>query len=208
MAFPLLLLSMGLGAGSALANSAANNAVSGARGKVFGAERTRQGALDAEIDALNTGARERYAGFGGQMADAGVGLGDYLKTSVTGAPGVMPGGDNLVASELAKARAGAQAFTDQQSGARADMRSFGDLLGQISRSQSRDMGQIAQFGGFKRGSAGVVPAELDQAATAGDGWRLLADILGGGAAIAGNANAGNVAKNGGSEIAKMFGLGG
>ena len=208
MALPLLLLSMGLSAGSALANSAANNAVSGARNKVFGDERTRQNALDAEIGALNTGARARYAGFGGQMADTGVGLGDYLKTRVTDAPGMMPGGDNLVASELAKARAGAQAFTDQQSGARADMRSFGDLLGQISRGQSRDIGQIAQLGGFKRGSAGIVPVELDQASHAGDNMKLLADLLGGAANITGSMNAGNISKTGGSQIAQMFGLGG
>lgn len=208
MAFPLLLLAMGLSAGSALANAAANNAVSGARDKVFSNERSRQEAFDTEVGALNTGARERYAGFDGQMAGAKDNLGDYLKTSVTGAPGMMPGGDSLVMSEMAKARAGAQAFTDQQSGARADMRSFGDLLGQVSRNQSRDMGQIAQIGGFKRGSAGVIPVELDQAGHAGDGMKTLADVLGGAAAIAGNMNAGNVGANGGSRIAQMFGLGG
>ena len=75
-----------------------------------------------------------------------------------------------VAAVVAAGRAG---------GHLAVFENFGDLLGEISGKQARDASQIGQIGGFKTGSSNIVPLELNQAQSAGDGWKLLGDILGG-----------------------------
>ncbi len=53
------------------------------------------------------------------------------------------------------------------------------MLADKSLATARDAGQVAQIGGFKTGSASVVPYELDKAGHAGDGAHFLGDLLGG-----------------------------
>src|SRR5699024_7589128 len=49
--------------------------------------------------------------------------------------------------------------------------------------QSRDAGLIGQLGGFKQGSSGVLPLELQAAQSEGGGWRMLGDVLGAGSQV-------------------------
>ncbi len=119
----------------------------------------------------------------------------------SGAAGVMPSStSDVVNQETGKQEAKAQGFVDQQTGAMADLRSFGDLLGETSRLQGRDASKIGQIGSFKQGSAGVVPLELDNASHAGDNWNLLADILGGAGSVGVSAGI----NGGSSKLAGMF----
>lgn len=96
-------------------------------------------------------------------------------------------------------RGKARAQTNDRAVRLADVRSFGDLLGDISRKQARDAGQIGQIGGFKAGSQGVLPLELDAAAQAGGKAKLLGDVLGG---------LGSIGLSAGLSGQNIFGLGG
>lgn len=91
---------------------------------------------------------------------------------------------NIVVKEEAKQRDKARALTDQSGAALGELRAFGDVLGTISRDQARDAGAVGQIGGFKSGSSGVLPFELDEAGRAGDGMKLFGDILGGAGSVA------------------------
>lgn len=177
-----------------------------ARDSVLAAERIRQRGYDQETMALNNQSQERYVGFEPQMEAKEQSLGDYLASRVapdpnSSVPSALPSSSSgVVNQEIDKQRGDAQAFVDQQTGAMADMRSFGDLLSEISIGQARDAGQIGTVGGFKRGSQGVVPLELNHAATAGDDMRLFGDILGGAGSIATGYGIGG----GTGQIASMF----
>lgn len=180
MAFPVMLaLGVGSTLGSMFANSAANSSVNRARQAAYAAERARQAGFDKEADAVNTGAQDRYIGFGDKMAQRGDALGDYFATPANGGPSLPAPSSPLVAREIAAQDALARAYGDQQAQALGDLRSFGDLFGDISRLQARDAGTISQIGSFKRGSAGVNAMEMEAAGEAGSKSRLLGDILGG-----------------------------
>jgi hypothetical protein len=84
-----------------------------------------------------------------------------------------------VVAEQAKQGDKAHAYSEQQGNALGNLRSFGDLLGGIGLQQARDAGYIGQIGGFKKGSAGVLDFELEDANHKGDGKKQLGDILGG-----------------------------
>ena len=163
----------------------ARNAQSRARNDVLAGERIRQSGFNNQTQAINEGARERFVDFVPQQEATAARLGDELATRVAPDPNstagtIMPSSDSgIVNQEIDRKRGEAQAYVDQQGGALADMRSFGDLLGGISNSQARDAGKISQIGGFKQASNNIVPLELSEAAKAGDGWLLLGDILGG-----------------------------
>lgn len=180
--------------GSSFLNNKANSKASAARNAAMAAERERQAALDAEADRINLGARERYVGFGDNMAEHGDSLGDMFKASSKPvAPNAMPASSNpLVTAVLADRMDATRAFGDQQSEALGNLRSFGDLLGGINRSQARDGGYIDQLGGFKRGSASVNALELDAASQAGDKYKFWGDVLGGASRVALMAGLGGV----------------
>lgn len=189
MCTPILLASAALAVGSAVANTVARNEQTRARNDVLAAERIRQSGYDAEAAALNNASRERYVDFVPQQDAQAARLGEILSTQVAPDPNsaagtVMPSSSsNVVNQELGKQRDKAQAFVDQQAGAKADMRSFGDLLGNISINQARDASKVGQIGRFKIGSNNIMPLELGEAAKAGDGWLLLGDILGGASSV-------------------------
>lgn len=205
MCTPILIASAALAVGSAASNAIAHNAQSRARNDVLAAERVRQSHFNAQADAVNTGARERYVDFVPHMEDKSARLGDELAARVAPDPNstagtIMPSSDSSIVNQEIEAQRGkAQAYVDQQGGAMADMRSFGDLLGNISTHQARDAGKIAQIGGFKQGSNNIMPLELTEAAKAGDGWLLLGDILGGLGSIGATAGI-----NGANPLASLF----
>lgn len=173
---------------------------------MLAAERIRQQGYDQQTAALNNQSQDRYVGFEPQMQDRAATLGDYLSSQVapdpnSTAPSALPSSSsNVVNQEVAKQRGDAQASVDQQTGALADMRSFGDLLGEVSLLQGRDASQIGTIGRFKQGSQGIVPLELNQAQKAGDNSRLFADLLGGAGSIATGYGIGG----GTSALASMF----
>lgn len=185
-------LGLALTLGSTGLNMAAQNKAARARDSALTAEKMRQDKLKAEADTLNDGSRERYEGFSDQQDQKASNLADYFQEapqSATEAVGeanasaanVMPsaGTNDIVLREMDKKAGEAKAFTDQQGAARGELRSFGDLLGGVSREQARDAGYIGQINGFRSGSADVLPYELEAANNKGAGLRTFADILGG-----------------------------
>lgn len=207
MCDPLTIGGALLTVGGAAANYAAQSAVQSARNDVMGAERIRQQALDHEADALNAGARDRYNDIGQQTADKAQSLGDMFTTQpqVTGGSPVQPN-DVMPASTSAATNSAivnrdntAKAFTTQQGKALGNLRSFGDVLGGISRDQAEDAMKVGQIGGFKQGSANVEQLELANAANAGSGLGFLGDILGGAGKV------GVTAGLSGGSFGKLFG---
>lgn len=114
----------------------------------------------------------------------------------------MPQSTNsIVTREMNRKSNEAQEYVGQQGRALAEMRSFGDFLGDTSRLQGRDASLVGQIGGFKRGSSNMVPLELDAASQKGAGLRMLGDIMGGLGSIGMSAGL----TGGGGKIASMFG---
>jgi len=182
----------------------AQSRVQKSRDQALAAERIRQRGLDQEADALNTQSQDRYQDIGGQQDERASQLADYFtEQQIENATGnataaqdmlVPQSGSSVTVREEEKQRGRADEFSDQQGGALGNLRAFGDLLGGIGREQSRDASQIGQIGGFKRGSSGIVPLELDQANSAGDGMRLFGDVLGLGGSLATSAGLGGGAR--------------
>jgi hypothetical protein len=202
MCTPILLAGAALAVGSAVANTVATNQQTSARNDVLAAERIRQNNYNAETTALNNQSRDRFVDFVPQQQQRAAQLGDILATRVTPDPNtttgtVLPSStSDVVNQEQAKQEAKGQAYVDQQGTALANMRSFGDLLGEISTKQARDASQVGQIGGFKQASNNVVPLELNQAQSAGDMAKFIADILQGGSRVATSAGIGAPAATG------------
>lgn len=192
---PLVIAGAAGTVGSSILNGIGASKADKARSASIAAEMQRQRAFDAEADAINKGARERYVGFGDNMAERAGTLGDMFKSStVASAPGGLPAtGSKFVSDVLADRMAATKAYGNQQSEALGELRSFGDLLGEVNRSQARDGGYIGQIGGFKRGSAAVNALELDAASHAGDKYKFWGDVLGGASKVALMAGLGGVA---------------
>ena len=189
MCDPITIASAALTLGSTVANASANNSAAQARNDALAAERTRQQGFDQETQALNATAQDRFTGFEEKRTEKSAALGDYLvapeaSAANVSAASVMPTATNdIVTRETAKKSGEARAFTDQQAGSLAELRAFGDVLGDTSLMQARDASALGQIGGFKRGSTNVVPVELDAASQKGAGMKLLGDILGGAGSI-------------------------
>jgi len=184
---PMLAIGAGLTAGSAISNMFAGKSRAKARKQALGAENQRQEGLDTEIGAINTGAQDRYAGFGAG-ADANVGrISDYFKSlNDRSVPQqIMPASTSAPTNvALAQEMAGAHADSDQQADALGGVMGFGDYLGGLNRSTARDASQVGQLGGFKTGSARITPLELEAANQKGAKAALLADLLGLGGRVA------------------------
>lgn len=202
MCTPLILAGIALTAGSMVANNVAQGQIDNARSEVLATEARRQSGFNREVEQLNTQSQDRYVGFEPQQEQRATELADMFATDVTDPNSVMPGSSSNIVNKETDAQIGeAQGYVDQQSGALADMRSFGDMLGSNSLLQARDAGKINQVGGFKQGSQDIVPYELDDAGRSGDGMKMFADVLRlGGTVVTG-------AGIGGGSIADMFGKG-
>jgi hypothetical protein len=169
------------GAGYVAQNQGAR-AASRARDSALAAERTRQAGLDQQAAALNTQSQDRYQNFEGKQDERRGELAEFFtQGSAQAAPetqGIVPASDNnVVVREVANQRQQQRAATDKQGEALANLRSFGDLLGETGRLQGRDAAQIGQIGGFKRGSNNVLALELNAAQNAGAGARGLGEAL-------------------------------
>lgn len=188
MGFPLLLPLLFTG-GSILANSMGARQADRATASAMAAERLRQKRLDEEAYALNNAGRDRYSDFQGKQEDRKVDLTDEYNAALDSAPArpvaALPqSSSNLVVSNDASEAGKARAEAEDNSARRGALGSFGDLFGDISREQGRDAGVLGMIGGFKRGSQGVLPLELEAAAQKGKGWMMLGDLLSMGAGLA------------------------
>ncbi|AAK89566.1 hypothetical protein EN41_19905 [Agrobacterium tumefaciens] len=183
MCDPLTIAGVALTAGSTVANSMAASKVARARDDAMAAERIRQNGLDQEAQALNAQSQDRYQDFSGQEEKAASKLADYFtgqQVAEPSAEAALPtSANNVVVNEEQKQRAKARDFTDKTGTALGRLRAFGDVLGENSRLQARDAGQIGQIGGFKRGSSNVTAYELDAANQKGNGLKLFGDVLSG-----------------------------
>lgn len=183
MCDPLTIAGIALTVGSTAANYVGNQKAEAARNDVLAAERIRQNALDKEAEALNLTSQDRFQGFGEKQNERASSLADYFTGQQIAEPepaAAMPiSSSQLVVNEENKQRAKARDLTDRTGTALGELRSFGDLMGDTSRGQARDASLIGQIGGFKSGSSGVMPFELDQASKAGDGIKTFADLMGG-----------------------------
>jgi hypothetical protein len=204
MCTPLIVAGLALTAGSMVANSVAQSQIDNARNDVLHAELSRQQGFNREIADLNTQSQDRYIGFEGQQDARADDLASMFASSVDdpNTASVLPASaSNIVNKETERQKGDAQQFVDQQSGTLASMRSFGDLLGETSLMQGRDASKVGQLGGFKIGSQGIVPYELDDANKAGDGAKFFGDLLRLGGTVATGAGIG------GGPIANLFGQG-
>lgn len=188
MCDPLTIAGLALTAGSTVANTVAQNRVQSAQAEAMEMERMRQNRLDQEAAALNTQSQDRYKDFEGQQDEKAASLGDFFagqSTSEPSAAAALPtSGSNITVQEEGKQRGQARDFTNKTGTALGNLRAFGDLLGGIGRDQARDASLIGQIGGFKTGSSGVLPFEMEAAQEKGAGLRLLGDVLGGAGSIA------------------------
>lgn len=192
MCDPLTIAGAIASVGSTIANNNAANQAASARNATLAAERLRQGELDTQAQTLNARSQDRFQDAGVKTQAKQQALGDYFAAPQTAgaaneAAGLPEVTNSVVTREMAKKSGGAQGFVGQQGQALAEMRAFGDFLGDTSRMQGRDASEVGQIGGFKRGSANIMPLELDAAAQQGAGARLFGDILGGIGGIALNA---------------------
>ncbi|WP_439392540.1 hypothetical protein ACRQ5Q_24255 [Bradyrhizobium sp. PMVTL-01] len=172
-------------------NNEANDAVNNARAQALNAERGRQQAFDAEAKGVTDQSLGRYANFDQQMgADK-----DRLKTLfTTPTPGVStPGynaaalpapGSDLVQREVNNKQALAHAYGIDQADKLAQLRSFGDVMGNIGRGVADDTGRVGQIGSFKKGSEAATQYELDSANRAGNTYKFFGDLLGGAGKVA------------------------
>lgn len=212
MCDPLTIAGLALTAGSTVANYAANQKIQSARNDALAAERIRQKGFDREAEAVNATSQDRFTNVEGQVQQEATKLGDYFAGQNATAPAAdaMPTttGSNITVQEEARQRSKAKASTDASGRALGQLRSFGDVLGGISRGQARDAGQVAQIGGFKTGSSGVLPYELEAANSKGAGLQMLGDILGGLGSVAVPAGLMGGAMPSFSGIATKLGFGG
>lgn len=193
-----ILAALALSAGSAGANMMAQNSIQRKRDDYNAAERIRQKKLDAEAQGLNTKSQDRYKGYGEKEEARAKELGDYFAQATApaaddpnaAAASLMPSSSSAITvGEQGRQNEAVASFGRQQGQALGDLRAFGDLLGGTSRLQARDAGLLSQVGGFKTGSANVLPLELDAANQAGGGYKLLGDVLGlAGTAVGAGAN--------------------
>lgn len=185
MCDPLTIAGVVLTGASAAANSAAQSRVEKARDDAVAAERIRQGGLDKEAAAHNLTAQDQYQDYGAKQDERGKELADYFKGQEStpvdkSGPAALPqSSSNITVQAENKARGEARAFTDKTGAALGNLRSFGDLLGELGRGTAREAGYIGQIGGFKKGSSAVLPYELEAANSKGGGMRMLGDVLGG-----------------------------
>lgn len=172
-------------------NMAGANAAQDAQADARRAEMERQQAYDAEMNALNEAGTERYDDTGKKTKGRSAKLSEMftdraaeIPTALTGAPAAT--GGVITQGQKASSKAVSADLT-RRGDARADLRSFSDVLGRMGDRTGRDTSQLNMLGGFKRGSANLLPYELEEAASAGEGYQLLGDILGGVSSIGLNA---------------------
>jgi hypothetical protein len=201
MCDPLTIAGVALSAGSAVANNAAANQQARAQANAMAAERSRQRMLDDEARGVNQRSQNRFEDIEGQQEEKRTQLVDEFSGEANRGAEVIAAAlprssSNITMQNDERERGRASEFADQQGDALARMRSFADLFGGIGRGMAQDGSELGMIGGFKRGSQGVLPFELESAAMKGQGLRNAADIMGG---------LGSIGLNAGLSGASLFG---
>lgn len=188
MALPLLplLFMLGSTAANTIGARKAENALAGAQA----AERTRQKRFDDESFALNTAAQNRYTDMPAKIDTQAGDLAEMFAAPAQEQPATPiittpQSTSNIVTSRENAAMDKARGETDARATSLGNLRAFGDILGDASRMQGRDAGQLGLIGSMRRGSQAVLPLELEAAQNKGRGFRLLGDILSAGGAMLG-----------------------
>lgn len=192
MCDPLTIVGAALQVGSAVANNNAAKREDRARADAMAAERIRQGQLDDESRGINAQSRNRFEGAEAQQEEASSNLAEVLTGEANRGAEVIAAAlprsnSNVTLANDTAQRTEATEFANQQGDALARMRSFADMFGGLGRDMSRDASQLGMLGGFKGGSQGVLPFELEAAASRGAGMRQAADLMGGFGGLALNA---------------------
>lgn len=172
-------------AGSAM-NAGAADQVAQARAGALRTHRYQQRNFDEESDRLTRQERARYDNAQGQIDTRAQSVADMYRGNNASLPnsgptaGAIPtSSSNLTVQEGKKQQSKVAAFGNQQGDALANLRSFGDVLGEAGRGVNRDRADLANVGNFKQGSASVLPLGLDAASYAGEDQRQLADMFSG-----------------------------
>lgn len=184
MCTPLAIGGLVLTGASIAANQVAQSNVSSARNDALEAERVRQAGFDKQAQAVNTGAQDRYKDFGAQQDTKAQSLASFYKdqtanTAAATPQAAPPSSSNITIQEQAKQQGKSADYSNQQADALGNLQAFGNLFGDIGRSQARDATTLGQIGDFKKGSSGVLPYELEAANGAGGTMGFLGDVLGG-----------------------------
>lgn len=213
MCDPLTIAGAALSAGGIAANSIGQSQAASASNRAYEQERQRQAALRQEAATVQAHSDQIYQGFAGKQADRAADLTTYLRSNQLPAQGAgttveaptggasAGGAGNITTQGETAQRAKADAFAGQQADALGQMRSLGDLLGTSALTQARDASQIGQIGNFMRGSASILPSELNAASHAGDTFRTLGGLA------SGLGRVGISAGIGGNSISSLFGGG-
>lgn len=168
------------------------------------AERTRQARLDDEARGVNQQARNRFENVGEQQEAKATELTEEFTGEANRGADLISAmlpqtSSNITMQNDERERGEATDFANQQGGAMARMRSFADLFGGFGRDTAQDASQIGMLGGFKQGSQGALPFELEAASMKGGNLRMAADLMSG---------LGSIGLNAGLSGAKMPGFGG
>ena len=165
-----------------IANQQAARRQDRAQADAMSAERMRQARLDDESRGVNQRALERYDDAEGQQERrtselAEVFGGDANRGAEVISAALPRSSSNITVQNDERERERASEFSGQQGEAMARMRSFADMFGGLGRDTARDASELGMLGGFKRGSQGVLPFELESAAQRGQGLRNAADAM-------------------------------
>lgn len=187
MCTPLVALALTAAGTAASAAGArkAQKAQAGARE----AERTRQKALQGEADVR---AAENFNNTGKGATDSGMAKAEAERKAASDAAvaevrapveatGENLAGDStaakLVANENASQAARGLGYALQQGSAKAKLASLGDVGFENAIMNARTNQDLARIANFAKGSADVLPVELEAAAQKGQGLRTLGSLL-------------------------------
>lgn len=171
--------------GSMFFNGQAQDEVNAARNAVIQKNRGQQAALDTEAKGVTEQSLGRFSNFGDNMNADATKLSTMFNT-----PAAPPTDPHLIAAlpastndyvnrEIGNRGDIAKAFVTNQGNALGKLRSFGDVMGGISRDQAGDTQHIGQLGSFKAGDTAVTNIALDNANRAGNTDAAIGNILGG-----------------------------
>lgn len=197
---PITLASLFAMAGGTYLQNQANNEAVAARNRVMAAERDRQLQMQRAQDGIVDAQTANMEGFTDDEGARRQELTEYFAAPTPGDANlqmgvVAPGASSVLVDELNRQEQGVQGRNASQGAALANVRAFGDVMGDRMTDMRRAGGDIDQLTGMRRGSQDASMMELDAAGHAGSNKRMLGDILSGAGSIgmgyANFANAGN-----------------
>jgi hypothetical protein len=158
-----------------------------------------------QAQTINDGTRDSFVGFEPQQAERAASIAmNWPPASPTRTArrraSCRPSSSDVVNQETTRQIGAAQGYVDQQTGAMAEIRSLAICWARKRAARAATPVPSRRSIRSSRARRGLVPLELDEAAKAGDGWKLFADILGG----AGSIGTGYAINNGSTNIANMF----